>query len=87
MVYTSTTRVRCGCGPDVDGEHEAAHYGVHATDPLAERRPAPQRVVAHPPFQRGVSDKALGNDPAILIGCLAALASPCELGLDVGRRF
>ncbi len=24
---------------------------------------------------------------AILIGCLAALASPCELGLDVGRRF
>jgi len=25
--------------------------------------------------------------PAILIGRLAALASPCELGLDVGRRF
>ncbi len=32
-----------------------------------------------------------GNGPAlqaaILIGRLAALASPCELGLDVGRRF
>ena len=31
--------------------------------------------------------KGKGLRPAILIGCLAALASPCELGLDVGRRF
>ncbi len=27
-----------------------------------------------------------GIMPAILIGCLVASASPCELGLDVGRR-
>jgi len=32
---------------------------------------------------------SIGAEPAILIliGCLAALASPCELGLDMGRRF
>jgi len=29
----------------------------------------------------------LGPAILILIGCLAALASPCELGLDMGRRF
>ncbi len=32
-----------------------------------------------------VAKRALG-EPAILNGCLAALASPCELGLDVGWR-
>jgi alpha-beta hydrolase superfamily lysophospholipase len=33
------------------------------------------------------SVKQAGFAPAILTGCLAASASPCELGLDVGRRF
>ncbi len=40
------------------------------------------RVVA---FDQAV--KATGLPAAILTGCLAASASPCELGLDVGRRF
>jgi len=39
---------------------------------------------------RGDADLVLVHDPdaeaAILIGRLAASASPCELGLDVGRR-
>ncbi len=35
----------------------------------------------------GVTVNLTYDPPAILIGCLAALASPCELGLDVGRRF
>ena len=34
----------------------------------------------------GLAVKQPGNGPAILIGRLAASASPCELGLDVGRR-
>ncbi len=39
-----------------------------------------------------IYEDVLGRAPdpagaAILNGCLAALASPCELGIDVGRRF
>jgi len=33
-----------------------------------------------------ISSKGYSPAAAILIGCLVASASPCELGLDVGRR-
>ena len=49
--------------------------GLHLDDADGELDQAqPQRV------------KLGGAPAAILIGCLAALASPCELGLDMGRR-
>jgi len=53
----------------------AVAFGTPAAHEAAVVQEEPQQV------------KVRAAKAAILIGCLAALASPCELGLDVGRRF
>ncbi len=70
--------------------------GIETVDALVRQRAEQEALQdnAIPVFNRrsGHWDRdtwtsAASSNAAILIGCLAALASPCELGLDVGRRF